>query len=250
MDRPAILLCLAACAALAACGKKESSQPAAPEEAAPGAAAITETASSSDACGQGGTACPTGLECLTWRDGHEACGPLAVPAVVLVKDGTLGGSCLQHTDKDLYPGASLASVEMIGVDGKRKGYGRLAWDKAGYETAAERGTPPDGREPAEDACTTSYNLGCDGQAVFEILDAGGAVQKLREGEILIVHLRGQKTCGEITADEIEAAICTDPVAATGGKLDSCKWRVRIIDARSDEYGPDRVGGTITYLSTQ
>jgi hypothetical protein len=248
MRRFATVLCMIACLALAACGKDESTQATA-QEKAPGAS-LTKPASSSDACGEGGTACPAGLECLTWRDGHQACGPLAVPAVVLVKDGTLGGSCLQHTDKDLYPGASLASVEMIGVDGKRMGYGRLAWDKAGYETAAERGTPPDGKEPPADACTASYNLGCDGQAVFEVLDAGGAVQKLREGQNLIVHLRGQETCGEITADEIEAAICTDPTAATSGDLASCRSRVRIIEARSDEYGPDRVGGTITYLKTQ
>jgi hypothetical protein len=248
MNRTGIVLILAGGLVLSACGKDESTQPAA-NEAAP-AAALTRPGSSSDGCGQGGTACPTGLECLTWRDGHQDCGPLAVPAVVFIKDGTLGGSCGFHTDKDLYPGASLASVEMIGVDGKRKGYGRLAWDKPGFETAAERGTPPDGKEPPADACTGSYNLGCDGQAVFEIVDDGGAVQKLREGEILIVHLRGQKTCGEITADDIEAAICTDPAAATKGDLASCRSRVRIIEARSDEYGPDRVGGTITYLSTQ
>ena len=247
-----IVCALIGAGVLAGCGKDGDTQGAdkateseAAITSAPGATMQGEPGSSE--CGKGGNQCPAGLECLTWQDGHQACGPLAVPAVVLIKDGTLGGSCLQHTDKDLYPGASIASVEMIGVDGKRKGYGRLAWDKAGFETAADRGTPPDGKAPPADACTDSYNLGCDGQAVFEIVDDGGAVQALREGDNLIAHLRGEKTCGEITADEIEAAICTDPAAATRGDLSSCTSKVRIVEANSDLYGPDRVGGTVTVI---
>jgi hypothetical protein len=250
-SRKLVLYALIGAGLLAGCGKdsdKEGQDKTTGSEATTTPAAAAQVEPGSSECGKGGNQCPAGLECLTWQDGHQACGPLAVPAVVLIKDGTLGGSCLQHTDKDLYPGASIASVEMIGVDGKRKGYGRLAWDKAGFETAADRGTPPDGKAPPADACTGSYNLGCDGQAVFEIIDDGGAVRPLREGEKLIAHLRGEKTCGEITADEIEAAICTDPAAATSGNLSSCTSKVRIVEANSDLYGPDRVGGTLRTLS--
>jgi hypothetical protein len=201
----------------------------------------------SEECGKGGSECPAGLECLTWRGGEQACGPLAVEAAVLIKDVTLGGSCVFSSPADTFPGASLASVTLIGVDGDVKGQGKLVWEQAGFEVAAERGTPPDATPFTGDACTGSYNLGCDGQAVFEIIGAGGEAQKLREGETVVVHLRGQETCGEEVADEVEAAICNDPAAAASGKLESCTSKVRMVQARSDLYGPDRVGGTIQYL---
>jgi hypothetical protein len=198
-------------------------------------------------CGKGGSECPTGLECLSWRGGEQACGPIAVEAVVLIKDVTLGGSCLFSSPADTLPGASLASVSIFGVDGNVKGQGKLVWEQAGFEVAAERGTPPDGTPFTGDACTGSYNLGCDGQAVFEIIGEGGEVQKLREGETVIVHLRGQETCGEEVADEVEGAICNDPAAAASGNLASCTSKVRMVQAHSDLFGPDRVGGTIQYL---
>jgi hypothetical protein len=83
--------------------------------------------------------------------------------------------------------------------------------------------------------------------VFEIIDEGGAVQKLREGQMVIVHLRGQEACGEEVADEVEAAICNDPAAAASGDLSSCTFKVRMVEAPSDMYGLDRVGGTIQYI---
>jgi hypothetical protein len=204
----------------------------------------------SEECGKGGTECPAGLECVTFRDGVQACGPMAVAAAVLIKDGTLGGRCTFASAADTLPGASIASVQIIGTDGNVKGYGRLVWEQAGFEVAAERGTPPDGTAPAGDACTDSFNLGCDGQAVFEIIGNEGEVQKLREAEMVVVHLRGQESCGEEVADEVEAAICNDPATAAAGNLASCTSKVRMVEARSDIYGPDRVGGTIQYLSGQ
>lgn len=240
---------------LAGCGKEKGAEgqekPTESEAAtAPAAGAARRAEPGSDECGKGGNQCPAGLECLTWQDGHQACGPKAVEASVLIKDGTLGGRCAFSVPTDTYPGASIASVQVIGVDGKVKGYGRMTWDQAGFEVAAERGTPPDGSEFTGDACTDFYNLGCDGQAVFEIVDGAGKVQKLREGENLIVHLRGQKTCGEEVADEIEAVICNDPAAAVNGDLSGCTSKVRIVEARSDLYGPDRVGGTLTVIRSQ
>lgn len=245
--------CLITVLTLAACGKDDDSAGGSAAGAAGGAqdsglgsAGIDDGPVSAE-CGKGGSECPAGLECLTWRNGEQACGPLAVEAAVLIKDVTLGGSCVFSSPADSFPGASLASVAIIGVDGNPKGHGKLVWEQAGFEVAAERGTPPDGTPFAGDACTASYNLGCDGQAVFEILGEGGEVQKLREGETVIVYLRGQETCGEEVADEVEAAICNDPAAAAAGKLESCTSKVRMVQAHRDLYGPDRVGGTIQYL---
>lgn len=250
-----IIACFFLVAMLSACSK--DSEPAADGEraaTAPSAQAgervVAGSASASAECAQGGAVCPDGLECLTGQDGQQACGPLAVQASVLIKDTTMGGSCVFANTADTLPGASLASVQIIAVDGNVKGHGRLVWDEAGFEVAAERGTPPDGAAFTGDACTDFYNLGCDGQAVFEIVADGGGVQKIREGEMVIVHLRGQQDCGEEIADEVGAAICNDPAAAAAGNLESCTFRVRMIQARSDLYGPDRVSGTIQYLSGQ
>ncbi len=198
-------------------------------------------------CGKGGTECPAGLECVSWRDGSQACGPESVEAVVLIKDATLGGGCLSPNPADPLPGASIASVHVVGNDGSVSGYGRLLWDQPGFEVAAGRGTPPDGSGAVEDACANYFNLGCDGQAVFEIVGDGGEVQKLREGQMIVAHLRGQETCGEEVADEVDGAVCNDPAAAAAGDLSSCTFKVRMVEAREDMYGPDRVGGTIQYL---
>lgn len=250
-----LIACLILSLTLTACGKDDEP---AEGHAAGGAGGAQDTGSGSVArtsapesgeCGKGGSECPAGLECLTWRNGEQACGPIAVKASVLIKDVTLGGSCVFSSPADTFPGATLASVAIIGVDGKPKGHGKLVWEQAGFEVAAERGTPPDGTPFTGDACTTSYNLGCDGQAVFEIMGDGGEVQQLREGETVIVHLRGQESCGEGVADEVEAALCNDPAAAASGKLESCNSKVRMVEARSDLYGPDRVGGTIQYLES-
>lgn len=241
-----IVLCLAVGIMLGACSKDKSAETAT-QDAAAGRAEATSPDPASTECGKGGTVCPAGLACLTWRNGRQACGPQAVPALVLIKDGTLGGSCLSPTDADPYPGASIASVQVMAVDGSVKGSGRMLWDRSGYQVAAERGTPPDGTASAVDACASAYNLGCDGQAVFEIVDGNGRVQGLREGENLVVHLRGQQSCGEQFEDEIEAAICSDPATAKAGDLRSCNSRVRIVAARSDLYGPDRVGGTLNLI---
>lgn len=210
----------------------------------------SETEPASGKCGKGGTECPDGLECLTWRNGQQACGPMSGPGTVLVKDATLGGGCLSPNPADPLPGASIASVQLIGVDGNVRGYGRMLWDQAGYEVAAERGTPPDGTEFTGDACTEYYNLGCDGQAVFEIVNDAGEVQELREGQTVVVHVRSQKTCGEEVADGQEAAVCNDAAATAQGNLESCSVKVRLVDLVSDLYGPDRVGGTIQYFSPQ
>jgi hypothetical protein len=239
--RTRIAFCVVVAMTLVACGRDESSQSGETDEPA----AAKQDLSTAN-CGEGGTFCPEGLECLTWQQGRQACGPPAAPAVVLIKDGTLGGRCLSPTSADPYPGASIASLQIVAVDGSIKGYGRLAWENPGFEVAAVRGTPPDGSTPSGDACTSSYNLGCDGQAVFEIVDDGN-VQPLREGELLIAHIRGQDACDEQVADEIEAAVCTDPVAAKRGDLASCTSRVRMVQARSDLYGSDRIGGTLGSL---
>jgi hypothetical protein len=238
-------------AALAGCGKDSGTETrdrtAEGEDAtlpASQAGNASPAESVSTECGKGGSDCPAGLECLTWQGGRQACGPMAIDASVLIRDMTLGGRCAFPTPADSYPGTSLASVQIIGVDGKVKGFGRMLWDQSGFEVAAERGTPPNGSEFTGDACTESYNLGCDGQAVFEIIDGAGEAQKLREGEKLIVHLRGQKACGEEVADEIDATICNNPKATTSGDLSSCTSKVRVVEARSDVYGPDRVGGTL------
>lgn len=228
---------------LVACGQDSNStdEPSQP---------LAQSDETSGECGEGGTRCPDGLECVTWRDGSQACGPMSGPGTVLIKDATLGGGCLSPNPADPYPGASIASVSVIGVDGNVKGHGRHLWDEAGFEVAAERGAPPDGSEFTGDACTEFFNLGCDGQAIFEIVDEAGKVQKLREGQMVIVHMRGQETCGEEVADGLEAAVCNDPAATAQGNLESCTTNVRMIEARSDMYGPDRMGGTINFFQAQ
>lgn len=250
-----ITTCLIAVLALAACGDGDA--PSATSESEDSAAravdqqaervARTEAEVASAECGEGGTECPVGFECLTWRNGEQACGPISGPGTVLVRDATLGGGCLSPDRADPLPGASIASVRVIGVDGNVRGYGRSLWEQAGYQVAAERGTPPDGAEFTGDACTDYFNLGCDGQAVFEIVNDAGEVQELREGQTVIVHMRGEETCGEDVADEVEAAVCNDPAATAQGDLQSCSIRVRMIEARSDVYGQDRMGGTINFF---
>lgn len=178
----------------------------------------------------------------------ESPDPPAFDAAVLITDITLGGRCVFDEPADTAPGASLASVQIIGTDGESKGYGRRLWDAPGFAIAAERGTPPDGAAPVGTTCDDFYNLGCDGQAVFEIIGESGEVQKLRAGDTVVVHLRGQESCGEVAADEIESAICNDPAAAASGNLSSCTYKVRMVGMRSDLYGPDRVGGTIQHLA--
>lgn len=176
-------------------------------------------------------------------------GSPSLEAVVLLKDATLDGRCAFSDPADTWPGASIASVQLFDVDGALKGHGRMLWDQAGFEVATERGTPPDGNKFAGNSCTDAYNLGCDGQAVFELVGGDGQVQKIRSGDLVIVHIRGRQTCGEEVADEVEGAICHDPAAAASGRLESCTSKVRMIEARSDVYGPDRISGTINYLVT-
>jgi len=242
------LACLMFVLTLAACGPDGGSEP---ESAAAGAKqdekSALNTGDTSSECGKGGTFCPTGLECVTWRGGTQACGPASVESLVLITDATLGGSCTFANPADTLPGASIASVQVIGSDGEVKGHGRMVWDEAGFEVAAERGTPPDGTPGSGDACANSYNLGCDGKAAFEIVDESGIAQKLRESEMVIVHMRGQEACGEEVADAVEARICNDPAAVAAGNLDSCTFKVRMVEASSEIYGPDRVGGTIQYI---
>lgn len=248
--------CLTALIALAGCGKQDS--PAADSEEGATAPPLeheqlppltdSDEEAVSGECGKGGTDCPAGLECVTFRGEEEACAPMAVKAAVLIKDTTLGGACAFASPADTYPGASIAAVHIVGNDGDVKGFGRLAWEQAGFEVAEQRGTPPDGTAFNGDACSEFYNIGCDGQAVFEIVDPAGEIQKLREGEMVIVHLRGPESCEEEVADEVEAAICTDPAAAAGGDLSSCTLRVRMVKAPGDVHGPDRLGGTIQYLT--
>lgn len=236
-----IIACLLIVLAFVACGKDDGTE----TEKATDTAAVLDDAFAE--CGKGGTFCPTGLECVTWRDGTQACGPAAVESSVLITDATLGGSCTFANPADTLPGSSIASVQVIGSDGEVKGHGRMVWDEAGFEVATERGAPPDGTPGSGDACASSYNLGCDGKAVFEIVDESGSVQKLRESELVIVYMRGQETCGEEVADAVEARICNDPTAAAAGNLDSCTFKVGMVEASSDLYGPDRVGGTIQYI---
>lgn len=249
--------CLIAVLALVACGdgeapsatgeNEESAARAVEQQAERVAQSEPEADPASGECGKGGTECPDGLECLTWRNSEQACGPKSGPGTVLINDATLGGGCLSPNPADPLPGASIASVQVIGVDGNVKGHGRMLWDQPGYEVAAERGTPPDGTEFTGDACTDFYNLGCDGQAIFEIVNEAGEVQNLREGQMVIVHMRGQETCGEEVADGLEAAVCNDPAATAEGNLESCSIKVRMVEARSDMYGPDRMGGTINFF---
>lgn len=248
MTRSVLLGCLAATLPLIACGSKpdqgsgdaESEVQAAKQVAE----ALLKSESDPNACGQGGTACPEGLECLTWPNGEQACGPMAFEGMVLITDATLGGSCLVQNNIDKLPGVSIASVQVTATDGSVKGWGRLVWDQPGFAVATQRGTPPDGTAFSGDACATSYNLGCDGKAVFEIVDESGQAQKLREGQTLIVYIRGAETCGDEVEDGLEAALCTDPGAASGGALDSCSWEVRLVELDDKEYGPDRFGGTL------
>jgi len=130
------------------------------------------------------------------------------------------------------------------------GRGKLVWDKVGYEAASNRGQPPDGTEFTGDVCSDAFNLGCDGQAVFEIVDDQGTVQSLREGQSLIVQTRGKESCSEEFADGIEAAVCSDPVAAGSGDLSSCIWDIPISSLNKDQYGIDRFGGTILNFTPQ
>ncbi len=236
---------LIALLALAACGGDAPSTTGESEDSATrGVEQQGERVAASRECGKGGTECPEGLECLTWRNGEKACGPMSGPGTVLVKDVTLDGGCLSPNPADPFPGTSVASLQLIGVDGNVRGHGRLLWDQAGYEVAAKRGTPPDGTEFTGDACTNYYNLGCDGQAVFEFVNKNGEVQELRAGQAVVVHMRGQETCDEEVTDELEAAVCNDPAATAQGNLESCSIKVRMVEARSDMYGPDRISGTI------
>lgn len=215
----------------------------------PEADKTASSGSSGTACAEGGNACPSGLECMALRGGNRACGPLAAPGVVLIQDATLGGRCVSPQSSDTHPGASIASVLVIGVDGNPNGYGRMLWQQAGFEVAAERGSPPDGSAFTGDTCTAAYNLGCDGQAIFEIVGGDGQVRKIREGETVVTHLRGQDTCGEEVADDVVAAICNDPEAAASGELASCTFKVRMVEARSDIHGPDRYAGLIHYFES-
>lgn len=64
-------------------------------------------------CGNGGTECPAGLECVTFRGDTQACGPESRDAVVLIRDATLGGACLSPNPADPLPGASIATVQVI-----------------------------------------------------------------------------------------------------------------------------------------
>jgi hypothetical protein len=121
---------------------------------------------------------------------------------------------------------------------------RLVWDKAGYEVAANRGTVPDGVQFTGDICTDAYNLGCDGMAVFDIVDESGTVLKLREGDHLVVQTRGKETCGEEFADDVEGMICLHPAAAAAGDLNSCTWPLPLDPLNKSLYGPDRFGGTL------
>lgn len=256
--KPGMTACLIAMLALLGCGREDepatgredaaTAPPMEHEQLPPLTQADEETVSAE--CGKGGAECPAGLECVTFRDGQQACGPRSVEAAVLIQDTTLGGGCAFSSPADTYPGASIASVHIVGNDGNVKGYGRLVWEQAGFEVAEDRGTPPDGTGFSGDACSEFYNIGCDGQAVFEIIDPTGEIQALREGEMVIVHLRGPETCEEEAADEVEAAICTDPAAAASGDLSSCTSKVRLVEAPGDAHGPDRMGGTIQYLTTE
>jgi hypothetical protein len=156
-------------------------------------------------CGQGGSSCPDGFECASFSGDREMCVLIGKPAVVLLKDATLGGGCLMHSDKDRFPGVSVGSIEILAMDRTTViGHGRMVWDKAGYEVARDRGQPADGTKFTSDICTDSYNLGCDGLAIFEIVDEKGAVQDLREGQSLLVQARGKESCGEEFADGIAA----------------------------------------------
>lgn len=251
MIRFKAVIFLAATVLLCACGAETGNhdvdtQPD-PEEvqaAKEVAEAILSKESDPEECGQGGTACPAGLECVTWGDGSQACGPEAVEGLVLISDATLGGSCLMANDIDKLPGASIASVQVIDTDGSVLGWGRMVWDEAGYEVAADRGIPPDGTPFTGDACAASYNLGCEGKAAFEIIDDSGRPQNFRAGQNLFIHIRGAEICGDPVEDGIEAAICTDLAAVNSGALDSCDWRVRLIELPEEQYGPDRFGGTL------
>jgi hypothetical protein len=202
-------------------------------------------------CGQGGSSCPDGFECASYSGGREMCVLIGKPAVVLLKDATRSGGCLTHSDKDLFPGVSVGSIVILAMDRTTViGHGRLVWDKAGYEAASDRGQPPDGTTFTGDVCTDAYNLGCDGLAVFKIVDESGDVQNLREGQTLIVQARGKDTCGEEFADGVAAAVCSDPAAASSGDLSSCAWDIPISRLNKDHYGPDRFGGTITKFTPQ
>jgi hypothetical protein len=249
MAKFSFLLCLPLALNLAACspGSDTGSANADADEVEAArdiARALVQGDPDPNECGQGGTDCPMGLECVTWYGGVQACGPVAVEGLVLITDATLGGSCLVENDIDKVPGASIASVHVVDTDGSVLGWGRMVWDEPGFAVAEERGDQPDGTPFTGDACTTAYNLGCDGKAAFEIIDESGQPQKLREGQNLFVHIRGAETCGDPVEDGIEAIICTDPSAARGGNLDSCSWRVRTVELPEGEYGPDRFGGTL------
>jgi hypothetical protein len=202
-------------------------------------------------CGQGGSSCPDGFECASYSGGREMCVLIAKPAVVLLKDATRGGGCLMHSDKDPFPGISVGSIEILAMDRTTViGRGKMVWDKVGYEAASDRGQPADGTEFSGNICTDSYNLGCDGMVIFEIVDESGAVQNLREGQSLIVQARGKDSCGEEFADGIEAAVCSDPAAAVSGDLSSCTWDIPMTPLNKDQYGPDRFGGTIATFTPQ
>ena len=53
-----------------------------------------------------------------------------------------------------------------------------------------------------------------------------------------------ETCGDKVQDGLEATICTDPVTARNGNLDSCSWEVRLMELNEEEYGPERFAGTL------
>lgn len=223
MRRDEWIGCTVLCCTLAACGKPD------PPATSDGEAATAV------------------LESPLAASAETGGGPTSIEGVVLIRDVTLDGRCVFADPADAWPGTTVASVQLFDVHGRVKGHGRMLWDEAGFEVATERGTPPDGIEFAGDSCTDAYNLGCDGRAVFELVGGGGRVQKIRTGDRLIVHYRGRQACGEALADEIEAAICHDSAAAASGRLESCTSRVRMIEARSDVHGPDRISGTINNL---
>lgn len=198
-------------------------------------------------CGNSGMVCKADSECITTSAGQSFCALLPVPAVVVLVDSTIGGRCISNAAPDPFPGVSIGTVEIKGLGYTPKGFGKLVSDTAGFEVAEPRGFAPNGQKFEGDICTDAYNLGCDGVAVFEVLDENGEVLGLREGDSVVVQTRGSETCGEEFGDGIKMMACFDPEAVRQGDMSSCGKPRKMERLNKGQFGADHFGKTIQYV---
>lgn len=198
-------------------------------------------------CGRGDDAAGAAAGDASQSASRSAPAPRELSAAILITDVTLDGRCSFDSPEDRWPGASIIAVELFDSEGGRRGLGDARWHQRGTPAVDAGGPPPDGQAPTSDACETAFNLGCDGRAAFGFRDGSGRALKLREGDTVVVALRGEHGCGETYFDEVAAAVCTDPAAVATGALESCTASLRMVKANSDHHGPDRMSGKVVSL---